>query len=141
MQILIAFVISCHSTECRCSKLSLSRRIYIPYFISYIENLALKVYFRNCIIICKHMTRDGEVAVNSTVNSKAFDSTNPIYIFARFCYTSFGNSRNAVTNSFVAITNGFLLLLTAVLLLLTAVLLQLTAVLLQLTAVMLLLTV
>ena len=42
-----------------------------------------------------------------TVNSKAFDSTNPIYIFARFCYTSFGNSKNAVTNSFVAITNGF----------------------------------
>ena len=56
---------------------------------------------------------DGEIAVNS----KAFDSTNPIYIFARFCYTSFGNSKNAVTNSFVAITNGFLLLLTAVLLL------------------------
>ena len=78
--------------------------------------------------------RDGEIAVNSssitvnsTVNSKAFDSTNPIYIFARFCYTSFGNSKNAVTNSFVAITNGFLLLLTAVLLLLTAVMLLLTA--------------
>ena len=50
------------------------------------------------------------IAVNSTVNSKAFDSKNPIYIFARFCYTSFGNSKNAVTNS-------FLLLLTAVLLL------------------------
>ena len=56
-------------------------------------------------------------AVNSTVNNKAFDSTNPIYIFARFCYTSFSNSKNAVTNSFVAINNGFLLLLTAVLLL------------------------
>ena len=68
------------------------------------------------------ISRDGEIAVNS----KAFDSTNPIYIFARFCYTSFGNSKNAVTNSFVAITNGFLLLLTAVLLLLTAVMLLLT---------------
>ena len=45
---------------------------------------------------------DGEIAVNSTVNSKAFDSTNPIYIFAIFCYTSFGNSKNTVTNSFVA---------------------------------------
>ena len=72
-------------------------------------------------------------AVKSTVNSKAFDSTNPIYIFAIFCYTSFGNSKNAVTNSFVAITNGFLLLLTAVLLLLAAVLLLLTAVMLLLT--------
>ena len=36
---------------------------------------------------------DGEIAVNSTVNSKAFDSTNPICIFAIFCYTSFGNSK------------------------------------------------
>ena len=69
------------------------------------------------------ISRDREIAVNSTVYSKAFDSTNPIYIFARFCYTSFGNRKNAVTNSFVAITNGFLLLLTAVLLLLTAFLL------------------
>ena len=33
------------------------------------------------------ISRDREIAVNS----KAFDSTNPIYIFARFCYTSFGN--------------------------------------------------
>ena len=33
--------------------------------------------------------------------------------------TSFGNSKNAVTNSFVAITNGYLFLLTAVMLLLT----------------------
>ena len=73
------------------------------------------------------------LTVNSTVNSKAFDSTNPIYIFAKFCYTSFGNSKKAVTNSFVAITNGFLLLLTAVLLLLAAVMLLLTAVMLLLT--------
>ena len=82
------------------------------------------------------MGRDGEISVNSssiTVNSKAFDSTNPVYIFARFCFTSIGNSKNAVTNSFVAITNGFLLLLTAVLLLLAAVLLLLTAVMLLLT--------
>ena len=74
----------------------------------------LRFAYGECIII-----RGGEIAVNS----KSFDSTNPIYIFAKFCYTSFGNSKNAVTNSFVAITNGFLLLLTAVLLLLTAVML------------------
>ena len=46
------------------------------------------------------------LTVNSTVNSKAFDSTNPIYIFARFCYTSFGNSKNVVTNSFVAVNSS-----------------------------------
>ena len=36
------------------------------------------------------MYRDGEIAVNSTVNNKAFDSTNPIYIFAIYLQITSG---------------------------------------------------
>ena len=55
------------------------------------------------------ISRDGEIAVNSTVNSKAFDSTNPIYIFAKFCYSS----PVAVNSSYVDVNSiNYHLLLT-----------------------------
>ena len=65
------------------------------------------------------ISRDGEIAVNSssiavnsTVNSKAFDSTNPIYIFAKFCYSS----PVAVNSSYVDVNSiNYHLLLTVLL--------------------------